>query len=287
AIKRLEKVARLTWVSAELTLVRTFGGGTWLQVLPFRHGGDGALEGLTGRLGAIEPTVGPLFPYGLFPAEEATRIGPDPRLFPRGFDYAAAVEDRRQEAGDATHPLVTAPGTLAVRMDPPCEGSPALTLHSESGDRIFDAKLHRVAEIEQNVAVPVAVPWWLTLHDGGGIDSLRFGFGVRIGPVNTTGGPIAIDAEFDCSVPSGIVRVNGAIAGATDPPLTPSMTPRPVGVASPPEMAPSATALPSRPTSGTEGTPISSTISLIAAAIVGLAGIATGAVIRRRRSWRH
>lgn len=283
AIKRLEKGARLTEVSAELTLIRTFGGGTWLQVLPFRHRGDGAIAALTGRLGAIEPTVGPLFPYGLFPAEQATRVRRDPRLFPRGFGYAAAVEKHRQQAGDETKPLATAPGTLTVRMVPMCEGSPALTLHDEGGDRIFDAKLHRVPDIKQRVAVPVDVPWWLTLHDGGGIDSLRFGFGVRIGPVATKGAPIAIDADFDCSVPSAVVRVNGAIVGATEPSPT-SAAASSIAVASPPGTSPSATALASRPTSSAGSPPVPLAIMVIAAVMLGSALIALGFVTRPPRT---
>ena len=54
AIVRLEKRGDLMWVSVNLTLVRTFGAGQWLQVLPLQPAGDGALGARAGQLGAME-----------------------------------------------------------------------------------------------------------------------------------------------------------------------------------------------------------------------------------------
>jgi hypothetical protein len=220
AIKRLATHGRLLSVSAELTLVRSFGGGTWSQVLPFAFGGAGALEADAGRLGSIGSATGPLFPYGLFPSGQATRLAAEPDLIPAGFDYGADVERRRRDAGDASKPLPTTHGQLHVRINPPCEGSWVLSMHDEAGDRIFDAPLDGTRVIDEQLPLPTGVSWWLTLHDGGGIDfdQGRRGSGVRIGPVGTTETPIAVDAAFDCAVPRGEVRVTDAAQEASDAP---------------------------------------------------------------------
>jgi hypothetical protein len=219
AITRLETNGSLMWVSAELTLVRSFGGGTWLQVLPFM-GADGPLDAGAGRLGSIKPAAGKIFPYGLFPSSEATSIPADAELLPTGFQYGADVEQRRRDAGDSSMPLTTALGFLRATINPPCQGSFVLTVHDEGGDRILDLPLDGVRTIDKGLTIPVGVPWWLTLQDGGGIDfdQGRQGTGVRLGPIGTDETPIAIDAAFDCSVPRGVVRVDGAIVAPTEAP---------------------------------------------------------------------
>jgi hypothetical protein len=97
-----------------------------------------------------------------------------------------------------------------------------LTLHDEGGDRIFDAPLDGVNEIDERIPIPIGIPWWLTLHDGGGIDfdQGRQGSGVRIGPIGTPGAPITVNATFDCTVPRGVVRVGDAIVAPTEAPAT-------------------------------------------------------------------
>ena len=218
-------------MSAELTLVRSFGGGTWLQVLPFSFGGNGALEADAGRLGSIASTAGRLFPFGLFPSGQATRLPAEPDLLPAAFDYGADVEHRRRDAGDASKPLPTAPGQLHVRINPPCDGSWVLTLHDEAGDRIFDAGLDGARVIDEELQIPTDVAWWLTLQDGGGIDfdQGRQGTGVRIGPIGTTEQAIAIDAAFDCAVPRGEVRVSEATVQGGDTPVAASPVAEPEG----------------------------------------------------------
>jgi hypothetical protein len=283
AIERLEIGARLMWVSADLTLVRTFGGGSWLQVLPFAYEGDGVLGAAAGSLGAIKRTSGRMFPYGLFPSELATPIGADPHLFPGGLDYGAEVERRRRDAGDSSQPLQSATGRLQVTLDPACQGSPALTLHDEGGDRIYDSLLHDVKEIDEQVAVPVGVPWWLTLHDGGGIDfdQGRLGWGVRIGPIGTTEAHIAIEADFDCSIPRGVVRVNGEVVGATDHVATPEASVAGAAIASP-HVTPPIAASPVE-VSDTEPTQAHVALFLVAT----LAGLVVLAGLRRMRQGRR
>jgi hypothetical protein len=112
--------------------------------------------------------------------------------------------------------------------------------------------LSGVPLIDERVGLPLGVPWWLTLHDGGGIafDQGRQGTGVRIGPIGPTEAPIAIDAAFDCSVPRGVLRVDGAIVGPTGAPASPGTANGPVAATFPgdsPAVTPPPDA-PARPT---------------------------------------
>jgi len=234
AIRRLEKHGTLTSMSAELTLVRSFGGGTWLQVLPFSFGGNGALEADAGRLGSIGSTTGTMFPYGLFPSGQATLLQAEPDLLPAGFDYGADVERRRRDIGDGSLPLATAAGQLRVRINPACEGSWVLTMHDEAGDRIFDTPLNGARAIDERIPIPTGVPWWLTLQDGGGIDfdQGRSGSGVRVGPIGTTEQAIAVDAAFNCVALRGELRVTDGSLEATDAPAPASPVSGPSGGAS-------------------------------------------------------
>jgi hypothetical protein len=264
AIKRLEKNGSLIWVSAELTLVRTFAGGTWLQVLPFIPI-DAPIDARAGRLGAVAPATGTLFPFGLFPATQATRVPPDPELFPQGFDYAAAVEIRRSAAGDGSLPLATAPALLRISIAPACNGSYVLTLHDERGDRVFDRSLDHITSLEEKIQLPLGVPWWFTLHDGGGIDfdQGRQGGGTRIGPIGTTEQPIAVDAAFDCSALRGVVRVDGAVVGPTEAPATPPVTAAPAAPEAPARSPGTATAPQGQGAGGSSGQPAVAVLALL------------------------
>jgi hypothetical protein len=236
AINKLEQRGRLTWVSAEMTVVRTFGGGAWLQVLPLQFAGD-ALHAAAGRLGAVRPTAGTIFPFGAFPARAATPVPADPLGFPEGFDYAGVVDGLRRAAGDASSPLVSAPAALNVAISPRCEGSPVLTVHDEAGDWIFQRPLRDQDGLVERLDVPVAVSWWLTLHDGGGIDfdQGRQGWGLRVGPIGSTGEPVEINAVFDCLTPRGSVQMRTAETRPTTP--SPSLASVPAVPSAAPSLA--------------------------------------------------
>lgn len=216
AVHRLEQTSDLRWVSVELTLVRTFGDGEWLQVLPMQVGGPG-LDARAGRLGAIQPTEGTIFPFGLFPAELATPIPRDGGwMFTTAFDYGTAVERLRKQADDVSTPIPTVDATLRVRITPACVHAAHLTLHDDAGNRIFDAKAYNTPLVEGVARMPVGVIWHLTLQDGGGIDfDQRQGWGVRIGEFEADGSPIEIAATFDCAIPSGSLEPEAAVATAT------------------------------------------------------------------------
>ena len=221
AVARLEKRADLMWVSVNLTLVRTFGAGEWLQVLPLQPAGDGTLGARAGRLGAMEAIDGTLFPFGLFPADQATPI---PKgggwMFTTAFDYARAVERLRQQADDPSTAIPTVDAAIHVDIKPPCDHAAHLTLHDDAGDRGFDAAAFGTPLIDGKARLPIGVTWHLTLQDGGGIDfdQGRQGWGVRVGDIVSDGSPIEVVANFDCTVPSGSLESPGAPVAPEAPP---------------------------------------------------------------------
>ncbi len=283
AVARLEKRGDLMWVSVNLTLVRTFGAGQWLQVMPLQPAGDGVLGARAGRLGSMEAIAGTLFPFGLFPADQATPI---PKgggwMFTTAFDYGRAVERLRQQADDPSAAIPTVAAAIRVGIKPPCDHAAHLTLHDDAGDRVFDAGAFGTPLIDGEARVPIGVTWHLTLQDGGGIDfdQGRQGWGVRIGDIESDGSPIEIVANFDCAVPSGSLEPVGA-AEATDAhpsgeaglgttaPSTSSATPRDSG-----SLAPS-----SDPTSANHG----SSALLVGLVLVAIGGIVAVTLRRRAR----
>ncbi|OGO57591.1 MAG: hypothetical protein A2V85_10470 [Chloroflexi bacterium RBG_16_72_14] len=284
AIARLEKRGDLMWVSVNLTLVRTFGAGQWLQVLPLQPAGDGVLSARAGQLGAMEAVDGTLFPFGLFPADQATSI---PKgggwMFTMAFDYGNTVERLREQADDPSTAVQTVDAAISVGIKPTCEHAAHLTLHDDAGDRAFDAEAFGKPLVEGVARLPIGVRWHLTLQDGGGIDfdQGRQGWGVRIGEIEAAGSPIEVVANFDCAVPSGSLEPVGA-AVVTDAPPTgedglgttaPSIsdaTPRDSG-----SLAPS-----SNPTSASDG----SAALLVGLVVVMFGGLVLLLFVRRPRS---
>ncbi|HET7703286.1 MAG TPA: hypothetical protein VFK35_07805, partial [Candidatus Limnocylindrales bacterium] len=263
--------------------VRTFGAGQWLQVLPLQPAGDGVLGARAGRLGAMEAVDGTLFPFGLFPADQATPIPKGGSwMFTTAFDYGQAVEQSRKQAGDPSTAVPTVDAAIRVGIKPTCEHAAHLTLHDDAGDRAFDAEAFGTPLIDGEARLPIGVTWHLTLQDGGGIDfdQGRQGWGVRIGDIKSDGSPIAIVASFDCALPSGSLEPAGAAAATDAAPsgddgfrtTAPSMsdaTPRDSG-----SLAPS-----TDPTSATGGSP--ALLAGLVLVIVG--GLVAVALLRRRR----
>lgn len=230
AIRRLEEHGSLMWASANLTLVRTFGEGTWLQVLPFYTGGEGGpLDGAAGRLGAIEPVDGTLFPFGLFPATEATPVPGERFVSGMELDYRAVVEGLRAQSDDPTRPPPVAPVRLRVGIRQPCENAAVLTMHDDGGAWIFTAVAADgvpLTTVDETIELPVGIPWRLTLHDGGGIDfdQGRQGWGIRLGPIASDGTPMVVDATFNCARVDGELRLSGGIVQPTTEASTPQAT---------------------------------------------------------------
>jgi hypothetical protein len=202
ALRRLARVGDLEWITVNMTLVRTFGSGTWLQVLPLLA--DGAARARAGRLGAIRRVGGRVYPFGLFPADRATPVRADRWMFTSRFDYGPVVERLRQRVPDRSDPIRTVKGHVAVDLAASCARAAHLTLHDTAGNRVFDTPLRDERRIEGTFRIPVSGTWRLTLHDGSGIDFARIrGWGIRIGPIESDGGPIDVRALVDCDAGAG------------------------------------------------------------------------------------
>ena len=235
AIASLEKNGDLIWVSADLTLVRTFGGGEWLQVLALAQGPLGIQQAAAGRLGAMEPTHGDIVPTGLFPAIRAT-----PTATGNGnlgyLDYRPIVEALRSKAGDDTTAGPMVDVALHVEIHPICRYWTELTLHDRQGNFLFYANEnveHPV--IDESTRMPAASPWYLRLDGGDGGDPL-----VELGPIQPdgSGSPLAINATIDCSKPAGTMTLTGAAMASPIPTRRPLSSVGPLA----PTIAPTATA---------------------------------------------
>lgn len=244
AIERVLAVGHLSGVGAQVTLVRSFGGGSWLQVLPLNvpelpGGGAGA----AGRLGAIEGVEGIIFPYGLFPADQATVLTRDNWAWSADVDYGAVVDRLRQQAGDPTQPMPTVPGRVRVEIGDACVDAARLSMHNDAGDQVFGADVAPGRLIQTSVRFPIGVAWRLTLHDGGGIDlDQRQGWGERTDEIEADGSPITIDARFSC-IADPTVRVDKVLAAPLRSPDAGSSAPAPAGMGSPDGLVSSASVI--------------------------------------------
>lgn len=249
AIARLEQHGNLIWVSADMTLVRTFGGGRWLQVAAFQRSETAAPGASGGRLGSVVATHGVLNWSGLFPASEAIPI-PDPNSEANPpLDYGSIVESLRKQAGDTTEPPPAVDVDLNVRIVRSCVGWMELTFHDDLGNSAFYAnEIPDHPEMHASTSMPVGSPWFLTLDGGDGVQAPI----VRLGPIQSdgSGAPVTVSATMDCATRTGTLTLTGAVTptpNPTRPPLpsvgpvvptlqpsaTPAATPAPAGDATP------------------------------------------------------
>ncbi len=297
AVQRLERRANVLWLEVGLTLVRTFGDGQWLQVIPLFTDELDDRSGDAGTLGAIHATTGHVFPYGLFPATDATAIGRRGAwMFTTAFNYARAVERLRADAGDDSEPLPMAGVHLRAELHPNCETAGRITMHDDAGNRVFHVDMWQRSSVEEDIEIPVGVPWRLTLHNSGGFDIGFQGWGVKLGHIESAGGDLDVRATFDCVNQTGTIDVVGGVTAAeptgvvTTPPAVPEpsrveLSEAPAAVASaPPSRARRAVGAPSAPAQSTEtrNAELARTVAL-AALIAVVAGLLLRGGSRRPR----
>lgn len=278
AISRLRKSGKLIWVSADLTLVRTFGGGQWLQVLPFSRGEEGGAQAEVGRLGAMVPNHGDLYPAALFPAAQAAPIPRDDWDKVRALDYGRIVDAFRAKSEDGSAPIPMVDVNLHVRFEPLCPYEMELFLHDDLGNHLFQTWTHDlVPGIDETTSMPIGSPWFVTLDAG---DGTLYPV-VRLGPIISDGMPVQIDATLDCAGRTGRL----ALVGAATP--TPIPTRRPLSSvgALAPTMVPTSglsaasgpTAVPPSTNAGSDGS-----VALVVAALIGALGGVAMLFVRRR-----
>ena len=136
------------------TLVRTFAGGTWLQFLE----GYDALGAQYELRSLRDPGAwdGRAEPMGLFPSSTADGPSDEPGL--RGFDYAAIVEQARQELGDTTNPTPSTPVRYIADFTG-CSDSLAATLQTAAGDRVIVDATGSPPHVDATVDLPIGTAW--------------------------------------------------------------------------------------------------------------------------------
>jgi len=283
AIARLEKDGTLIWVSADLTLVRTFGAGQWLQVLAFERSASAAPGPNGGMLGAVVPTHGEMRWSGLFPASQAGPI-PDPSSEANpALDYASVVESLRIEAGDTSTPLSAVDVGLNIRFVRSCVAWMELTFHDDLGNHAFYAnEIPANPDIHATTTMPIDSPWFLTLDAGEGVQAPV----IRLGPIQSDGSgqPVNVVATLDCATRSGTLALVGALTPTpipTRPPLSSVGPLAPTLPATAGQTAPAASGAPIDPIAAPNGATAGIAIAVV---VMILARLAISA--RRRRSVR-
>lgn len=138
-----------------LTLVRSFGQGEWMQIVPLEkrvaEGGD------PGRLGDPGRFNGWMHNNGSFSAEQAQRwIEPLPKS-QRGYPALAEIEAHRVAKGDSSAEAVT----VSVAIDVEARSCRGWTLATRSGDIAYD--IDEVVTGRQSVTLdlPIGSEWYV------------------------------------------------------------------------------------------------------------------------------
>lgn len=190
-------------LSIDLTLVRTFAQGTWLQVLPLA---DEDHDPSGGSVGTPTPYSGRFLADGAFPV--AQRIPWEPA------DQAvlARVERLRRSVPDASSQPVTAPLRVDVTADA-CAGG--WTIASPTGDTILDIGPGAFAD-PMVIEVPVEAEWTAYVPSLSGVTFAREAF--AYGPHRVTG-PTTITGTLTGGTPDCVGYTNGEIAWTDDAPV--------------------------------------------------------------------
>jgi hypothetical protein len=272
------------WLTVELTVVRTFGAGTWLQVLEFL-----GREGI-GTLGNPGSGRGDVWATVLFPSSISGTLGSEVPPDLAGERYWTFVEELRRTSFDDSQPLEMAPAFLHAVLDPRCtNGHALLSAHSLAGDVAWSTDVYRVGVLDDGFAVPVGVTHALTLHSEEGVVAGALATG---GAFVSSGAPVLVDARINCPEEPGARRIlatSSALvaASASAAPASP-----PIASGSPAVATRSATPMTSAPPSahGTPpaseaaGSPTPGSAALVASAVLVAAALAGLVVVRRRRA---
>jgi hypothetical protein len=272
------------WLTVELTVVRTFGAGTWLQVLEFLgRTGIGTLGNPGSGRGDVWATV-------LFPSSISGTLGSEVPPELAGERYWPFVEELRRALFDDSKPLGMAPAFLHAELDPRCaEGHALLSAHSLGGDIVWSTDAYRVGELHDGFAVPVGVTHALTLHSQEGVVAGAIATG---GAFVSSGTPVLVDARIDCpedpgarrilATSSALVAASASAAPAWPPIASGSPTVATRGATPTTSAPPSAHG--TLPATGAAGRPTSGSATLVASAALVAAALAGLVVVQRRRA---
>jgi hypothetical protein len=142
-------------MSIDLTLIRSFDQGDWLQIIPLRkrvaEGGDAGTLGDPGRF------RGWMHNEGSFAAEQAERWTDGLSQSQRGYPALAALEQRRLNKGDSSAEAVAAP----VAVDVEARACRGWTLATSSGDIAFDIDVAVSGRQSLAFDLPVGSEWYV------------------------------------------------------------------------------------------------------------------------------
>ena len=103
-----------------------------------------------------------------------------------------------------------------VRFEPECPYDLELIVHDDLRNHLFHANTdNHDPTVDGITHMPIGTPWYLTLHGGDGVD-----FGApHLGPIQSEGSPVQLDATIDCVADTGRLELVGAVS---PPPVAPS-----------------------------------------------------------------
>jgi hypothetical protein len=208
-VRRLEEV----WASVGFTLVRTFGGGTWLQVLSSDRP-NGTI--FSGTLREPAPWTGYANGYGLFP-----RAGADvwPRDEGKVVDLLGALD--ALESGDRSSPPTTTDVRLVATFIgcEPMDGDASrdrigASIMTAAGDRVAFPRTRARDFVDGSARIPTGTTWRV-----GWEPDLRATFAVG-------GRPLLVTAAYRCSE-DGVKVTDVAVAEVVVGPAGPAASPSP------------------------------------------------------------
>ena len=205
------------YVQADIgfTLVRTFGDGTWLQVMKhFQTRPSRAVR--PGR-----PLSGRISTMGLVPVRTADAW--TEQQDGSTIDLARMVARSTWGLPDPSRPLRTVRVRLAVDA-PGCWPYLRLAIHDDQAARPFDADLLGLDPAGTVVDVPDGLPWTVSLWQGGIFDGNETGgISVQAGDFTTAGEDLEVTAHYVCGEGAGSYSGSLTVAPAIEPLPSPTV----------------------------------------------------------------
>jgi hypothetical protein len=195
------------------TLVRSFGQGRWVQMMPMLPTEETQRDGTLARPG---PADGSIVSMGMFPAARA-----QPSRYPNEgvLDWVSIVEKARRDLGDPSDPIPTVTAQVDISLNR-CRGYWMVAIHDAHGNLPLALRAKERSAIHERVDLPDGREWTLTSEGEEGIFEFTEGpegGGLHVGSFTTNGEDLSITADLTCGLgPSGSM----AVEATTLPPVT-------------------------------------------------------------------
>ncbi len=194
-----------TWhaLGVNLTLVRTFGQGTWVQVLPLEG------RGLTGRVGTVsDPGTFKAHTryFGAFPLEQGERWLAN---LPREVRYEPVlrITERIRQKGDESQ----IPESVPFQLDVDAGDCLGWSLMNATGDIAFDETERLFGREVRTVDVPVGSEWYVRSPSLENLD-MPSETVHSFGPFSADSDGLRIEGSWRCGEVSGDVTTSALAA---------------------------------------------------------------------------